>query len=512
MTMQYPREKLEACKTNLYGYLCRHAERNAESVYIVSDDGAISYGEALGKVRSLASDFLAYGVKKGDLAAIRATRSPGTVFLLLALCAIGAVAVTTDAHFFVKEYIADSGVDIRPDWWITNEDGAGGISAGDGWRLENNAGVKTPLSLTAHGGEVSAVEDAASRVAPEDLFMIIFTSGSTGKSKAVTLSHRAVIANPVDAMPLFAENASDVAVSLLPLNHVFGFAVIACATFCGHSVVFPPETDKDTVLGYIEKYRVSCIYSVPTFFLELLSDGRHKKYDISSLRLGLMAGGPFTESQLRFIEGELGIELMPGYGMSECVGISTTSYGDDVKLRAAGVGKPYPMTEVFILDECGRELAAGETGEICVRGMTMMSGYYKNEEATRAVYDEKNRLHTGDLGYFDESGILHVNGRKKDIIIRGGENISAAKIEKALLACGYVYQAVAVGLAHEKYGEVPCAAVVLCKGVTAGEKEIKQSLCGALSKHEIPERVIVLNAFPLTSSGKPDKQKIKELF
>lgn len=510
--MENLKTKIAQCGKNLYNYLCMHAEKSGRHDFLITENGVLSYEDSLKIVDGLAAYFLKCGMVKGDLVALRATRSADTALIVIALCAVGAVAVTCDAHFGVKEYIENSGVNIRPGFWITNERENKGISASGGWTIEDKNGEVKSLEITFREIDKEGVKAASLSVSAEDLCMIIFTSGSTGKSKAVTLSHRAVIANPVDAMPLFEENEADVAISLLPLNHVFGFAVVVCAVFCGHSVVFPPETDVDTSLEYIEKYRVSCIYSVPTFFLGLLSDGKHKNYDISSLRLGLMAGGPFTENQLRFIEGELGIELMPGYGMSECVGISTMSYGDPVKERAAGVGRAYAMTEIFILDEDGKELSAGETGEICVRGMTMMSGYYANEEETLAVFDGESRLRTGDLGYLDCGGILHVNGRKKDIVIRGGENISAVKIEKALLSVEGVYQAVAVGVTHEKYGEVPCAAVILKKGAKTDEAQIKQELINLVSGHEIPEKIIIVETFPLTSSGKPDKQKIKKLF
>lgn len=510
--MEQFKEKIAQCSKNLYNYLCIHAEKSSGNNFLITENGILSYGDSLRIVDGLATYFLKCGMAKGDLVALRATRSADTALIIIALCAVGAVAVTCDAHFGVKEYMANSGVNIRPDFFITNEKENKGISAYGGWTIEDRNGEVKNLEITSCEIDAEAVKAASLSVRAEDLCMIIFTSGSTGKSKAVTLSHRSVIANPVDAMPLFKEDCNDVAISLLPLNHVFGFAVVACAVFCGHSVVFPPETDADTSLKYIERYKVSCIYSVPTFFLGLLSDGKHKHYDISSLRLGLMAGGPFTEQQLQFIESELGIELMPGYGMSECVGISTMSYGDSVKLRAAGVGRAYPMTEIFILDEGGKELSVGETGEICVRGMTMMSGYYASEEETLAVFDGQGRLHTGDLGYMDSDGILHVNGRKKDIIIRGGENISTVKIEKALLSVDGVYQAVAVGVSHEKYGEVPCAAVILKKGSKTGEAQIKQELKNLVSKHEMPEKIIIMDVFPLTSSGKPDKQKIKTLF
>jgi len=507
-----PKEKLAQFKKTLYDYIRIHAKTNGRLAFLITESGTLSYGGALNAVEGLASFFIKLGIKKGELIALRATRSADVALLTIALCAIGAVAVMTDAHFGVKEYIADSGVDIHPDWWITNEKVDGSVSASENWELLNRDGNVTPFEIEGNEVSMSALEAASSQVQPEDPFMIIFTSGSTGKSKAVILSHRAVIANPTDAMPLFKENAKDVAISLLPLNHVFGYAVISCAVFCGHSVVFPPAADADTVLEYISKYRVSCLYCVPTFFLGLLADGKHKNYDISSLRLGLMAGGPFTERQMRFVEGELGLELMPGYGMSECVGISTMSYGDPVRLRAAGVGRLYPMTEAYILDENGNELSTGEAGEICVRGMTMMSGYYASEEETRAAFDEQNRLHTGDIGYFDEEGILHVNGRKKDLIIRGGENISAVGIERALLQLKDVYLAAVVGIPDEKFGEVPCAMVVLQKGFKTDEGQIKERLKGLLPKHLIPAKIIIVQEFPLTSSGKPDKHKIKEMF
>lgn len=510
--MKIPEQKRRQCGIHLFGYLLRHAEEDGGHLFAVRGERRIDYREALRVTESIASDFLSRGMKKGDLVALRATRSPDTALITLALCAAGAVVVTTDAHFPVRDYIADSGVDLTPDWWITNERAEGGISADGDWELTRRGEEARPLGIGTFPLSEKEVLAAAECYDPEDPFMIIFTSGSTGKSKAVVLSHRAVIANPVDAMPLFEQDHSDVAISLLPLNHVFGFAVVACAVFCGQGVVFPVETDPDHALEAIAEHRVSIIYCVPTFFLGLLQEGKHRQYDISSLRLGLMAGGPFTEQQMRYIEGELGLQLMPGYGMSECVGVSTMSYNDPVSLRAAGVGRPYPMTEVFILGESDELLPAGEEGEICVRGMTMMSGYYHGEEETKAVFDGERRLHTGDLGYFDEDGILHVSGRKKDLIIRGGENLSAVKIEKALLSLEGVYLCSVVGVKDEKYGEVPCAAVVPKKGVSLTEEGLAEGLKPLLSKHELPARILLTEALPLTSSGKPDKQKIKELF
>ena len=502
--MNVTEKKSNQCKINLYGYLRIHAEERPSAPFLISDGETVNYGRALGIVRSVATDLISAGVRKGDKVAFRITRCADSVLISLALCAVGAVLVMCDAHFCVRDYIEKSGVDIIPDWYLTNEKNGLSIDLGGNWTLEGKDGASRLLNIYKNNNNFAILPD----LSPDDPFMIIFTSGSTGASKAVVLSHKNVVANPVDAMPLFEENEKDTAVSLLPLNHAFGFAVAACAVFCGHGVVFPSSTDTKTVLSCIEKYGVSCIYSVPTFFLDLLADGLHKKYNISSLRFGLMAGGPFTEGQLRFIEGELGLKLMPGYGMSECVGISTMSYRDPVGLRAAGVGRPYPMTDVYILDDDGNET---ETGEICVRGMTRMLGYYTGGKISVEL-DEQGRLHTGDLGYFDKDGILHINGRKKDIIIRGGENISTIKIENALLEVGGVYRAAAVGVPDEKFGEVPCAAVVPARGAILTDEGIRAELSELVSKHEMPVKILILETLPLTSSGKTDKLKLKAMF
>ena len=509
--MKIPKEKEIQLQKTLYDYLREHATRCAMKSYLITEDRTITYQEALYAVDNLAQKFASFGMKKGDLVAFRATRSPDTALIVIALASIGAIVVTTDAHFTVRDYIKNTGVDIIPNWYITNEELGLKIDASGGWSLqkEEEEVAKLHFEFTEKANEWGMYE--MTKVSPEEPFMIIFTSGSTGKSKAVMLSHKNCIANPVDAMPLFEQNEKDRAISLLPLNHVFGFAVISCATFCCHDVVFPKSTDVEYVLECIQKYKISVLYAVPTFILGLLADGKHKNYDVTSLRLGLMAGGPFTAKQMSFIEGELGLQLMPGYGMSECVGISTMRYNDPVEDRAAGVGRLYPMTEAFILDEDGVELGVGETGEICVKGATQMIGYYNNEEATKEVVDKLGRLHTGDLGYFDEKGILHINGRKKDLIIRGGENISVGKVESALLKTEGVFQVAVAPIPNEKYGEIVGAMIMLEKGVNYTEEHTRCLLKDKLSKHEIPEVIVFVDDFPKTSSGKIDKIKVKEI-
>ncbi len=502
--------KKKQCEKTLYHYLKEHARETPEKNWLTCETEAITFREALRRVEAAAVRFAARGMKKGDLLALRATRCADTVLFAVAAAAVGAIAVLTDAHFPVKTYLKDTGVKMTPDFYLTNEEADGGISASGDWKF-SGCGFTEEMDFSQPSGGREAFEAAAEQVKADDAFMIIFTSGSTGTSKAVLLSHKNCVANPADAMPLFGQGASDVAIALLPLNHVFGFAVASCSLFCGHELFFPANTDVEYVLGCIQERRISVIYSVPTFFLELLKDGRNHKYDLSSLRLGLMAGGPFTADQMRFIEGELGLRLMPGYGMSECVGISTSNFYAPVEERAAGVGKLYPMTEAVVIDEDGRRLGCGQEGEICVRGMTLMLGYYGDEEATREAIDAEGYLHTGDLGYFDADGTLYISGRKKDIIIRSGNNISTVGVEKKIMSLPCVYTASVVSVKDERSTEAPAAMVVLKTGFARTEAELLHEMEGVLTRLELPVRVKIVSSLPLTTSGKPDKQKIKQM-
>ena len=491
-------DKIQQMNKTLYDYIAMHAQSSADRAFLIGRS-SYSFGEAFAVVRSLMKMFSENGVKKGDLVAVRMTRTPECVMLTVALGAVGAVNVMTDSHNTVEEFLDSTNTAIETAFTVTDETGA--------WRLSSSDGRHADIEFSA-GPDGGVAEELRAKVLPDDPFMIIFTSGSTGKSKAVTLSHKNCLANPVDAMPLFEEDERDVAVSLLPLHHVFGFAVIACAIFSGHAVVFPENIDPVSVLSCIEKYRISVIYSVPTLFKDLLADGSHKKYDISSLRLGLMAGGPFTEKQMLYIENELGLKLMPGYGMSECLGISTMRYRDSVEERAAGVGRLYPSAKVCVFDENGAEVPACREGEICAKAPTVMLGYYGEPELTAQVIDADGWLHTGDLGYIDERGILHISGRKKDLIIRNGNNLSPVAIEHKMLLLPQIKDVCVVGVKDEREGEVPVAAVVLKDGCALEEGD----LALVLLKNELPKQIKYMDAIPLTSSGKPDKVAVRALF
>ncbi len=491
--------KKEQLEITLYGYLALHANgENADRPYLIDHRRILTYAQTYRIVNSLAHEFMEMGVRKGQLVALRATRSADTAILTLAFSSFGTVCVMCDSHFGVEEYIQNTGVEIAPDWYCTDEEGS--------WKIYGKQSHGALVFLE----EGENVQSPTVSVQADEPFRIIFTSGSTGKSKAVLLSHKNCMAGPIDANPLYHEDNNDVAISLLPLHHVGGFAVLSCATFAGHTLVFPEGIEAEKVLSYIEKYKVTCFYAVPTMLLGMVEGDKQAEYDLSTLRFVLTLGAPSTKEQRALIEEKLDIKVLSAYGMSECVGITTLGIDEPFEKRVVGVGKAYPMTEITIVDGGGNALPQGQEGEICVKGPCLMMGYYNDEALTKTVVDDQGRLHTGDLGYLDEEGILHVSGRMKDIIIRGGENISVGKVEEAILSLEGVYQVAVVPVKDEKMGERVGAVIQLKNGYDYTYEGTRAALKDKLSKHEIPEIIRFTAELPKTSAGKIDKMKVKE--
>ena len=276
-------------------------------------------------------------------------------------------------------------------------------------------------------------------------------------------------------------------------------------------VRFPREMGVDYVLDCIERYHITRINGVPSYMYALARANDSRGRDVSSLRTGFTAGSPIVPEQHRYIEQILGIQLHPLYGMSESISISCTAPSDSAHCRCTTVGR-FHRDAGSILDQNGLELPVGYEGEVCVSGPAILLGYYADEEATRQTIDEQGRLHTGDLGYVDEAGYLHITGRIKNIIIRNGINISPAKIEACLRKIPQVENAIVVGVPHELLGESPCALIVLRDGCEISIGEIKTHLQAKLAKNEIPETILFVPEIPLNHIGKPDRKKITALF
>ena len=335
--------------------------------------------------------------------------------------------------------------------------------------------------------------------------VLISTSGSTGKTKTVVLSQYNIVNNLVDAAAFGDYVPGDLALGILPLFHIFGQVLLFGSPILDYAILFPEIVSADAALRCVETFGVTRMNGVPSLYKAM--GEKAGDYDVSTLRVGFIGGSPCTVREIRDIEAKLGMKLLNAYGMSECVSISISSAADPLEKRIGGVGHIYPLSRVEIVGPDGRKVEPGEQGEITVQGASRMLGYFRDPEATRAAIDADGFLHTGDLGYLDGDGILHITGRIKEIIIRNGVNLSARRIEEALLSVPGVSAAAVVGIPDAKQGEVPAAMAVSDRT----EVELLVDLAEKLPKNEIPVRIVLAESIPLTPSGKPDKQTIQKL-
>ena len=285
---------------------------------------------------------------------------------------------------------------------------------------------------------------------------------------------------------------------------MFGLALLTGAIVLRHRLYLTAATAAEELLQIIAREKITRMNGVPSLYLALAKKARAG--EARTLRTGYIGGAPWTAEQFRHIESALGMTLVPVYGMSECIGISCASCRAPQAERMAGVGPFYPANCGRIIREDGAQAAPGEEGEVCVHGPMRMLGYHDPAQTAQAV-DEDGFLHTGDLGYVDGGGVLHLTGRKKDVIICNGVNLSPRRIEEALLSLPGVRGAAVVGLPDELQGERPWAAV--CAGGTPAR--ILDGLRALLPKNELPAGIIWVDALPMTGSGKLDKQAVKEL-
>ena len=439
----------------------------------------------------------ASGLRPGTLAVLPARRAVNTVLALLCLQRVGAVAILTDSREDPEQVMRSC---VPP------------LSAP--FRLEAVGSTQRPiLSLTRAGDDVplrlplvsSGCTPAPTCDDPNAPAFYIFTSGSCGQKKAVILSQGNLVSNLLDSAPLGGYSEDDAALGALPLEHVFGLALLTGAIVLCHRLYLTAASTPEELLSIITREKITRMNGVPSLYLAMAKKARAE--EVRTLRIGYIGGAPWTAEQFRYIESALGMTLVPVYGMSECIGISCASYRAPQAERIAGVGPFYPANQGMVLQEDGARALPGEEGEICVRGPMRMLGYHDPAQTAQPI-DGDGFLHTGDLGYLDDRGILHLTGRKKDIIIRNGVNLSPQRIEEALLSLPGVQEAAVVGLPDEFHGELPWAAVACGVEVLP---HIMDALRPLLPKNELPAGIMWVNAMPMTGSGKPDKQAVKRL-
>ena len=343
---------------------------------------------------------------------------------------------------------------------------------------------------------------------------IQFTSGTTGAPKGATLTHHNILNNGFfvgEAMKLTSRDRLCIPV---PLYHCFGMVLgnLACVTH-GAAMVFPGESfEPGAVLATVQAERCTGLHGVPTMFIALLDHPGFGRYDLSTLRTGIMAGSPCPAEVMSRVIGKMHMaQITIAYGMTETSPVSFQSSVDDpVPLRVSTIGRVHPHLEVKIVDADGRIVPRGVKGELLTRGYSVMLGYWGDEEKTRETIDAAGWLHTGDLAVIDEQGFAAIVGRAKDMVIRGGENIYPREVEEFLYRHPKVLDVQCVGVPDPKYGEELCACIVLRPGVQADAEEIRQFCQGQIAHYKIPRYIRFVEGFPMTVTGKIQKYLLRE--
>ncbi|OLO36491.1 AMP-binding protein [Alkalihalophilus pseudofirmus] len=494
--------------------------------------------------RQVAKGLMKLGVERGESVAIWSTNKPEWLTSQFATGKMGAVLVTVNTNYRTAEleYLlkqsdsttlilmesyrgasyTDMLYEIIPEL-ATSEPGK--LQTKKLPHLKNiiflgedrKPGMFVWSDILAMGDQVTDTElnERMSSLEPDDVINMQYTSGTTGFPKGVMLSHNNLVNNAINIAECMNLTARDRMCIPVPFFHCFGcvLGTMACVTV-GATMVPVQEFDPKLVLQAVQDEKCTALHGVPTMFIAELNDKDFEKYNLSSLRTGIMAGSNCPIEVMKAVIDRMGAsEITIAYGQTESSPVITqTRVNDSLERRVETVGRALPNVEVKIVQPgSDQEVPRGVQGELCTRGYHVMKGYYKNPEATSTVITENGWLHTGDLAVMDEEGYCRITGRLKDMIIRGGENVYPREIEEFLYQHPKVLDVQVVGVPDPKYGEEVSAWIILKEGEIATSDEIRNYCEGKISKYKIPRYIEFVSEYPMTASGKIQKFKLREI-
>ena len=382
--------------------------------------------------------------------------------------------------------------------------------------MESTPGMYNLGSVCEMGGagdyaRISAIQAGLSA---QDVINIQFTSGTTGNPKGASLTHFNILNNANQVAAGMKLTEQDRLCIPVPMYHCFGMVLgkLACVTRAA-ATIFPADAfEPQAVLETVEEERCTALHGVPTMFIAELEHPDFDRFDLTSLRTGIMAGAPCPVEVMKNVISRMHMsEVLIAYGQTECSPVNHMTLADDpLEKRVETVGRAGPHLEVKIIDEEGQIVPVGDKGDICTRGYAVMDGYWNDPERTAETVDADGWLHSGDLGVMDEDGYVQVVGRLKDMIIRGGENIYPREIEEFLFTHPKIQDAKVVGIPDEKYGEEVCVWIKLKEGELISEDEIRAFCKDHIAYFKVPRYIRMVENFPMTVTGKVQKFKMRE--
>ena len=369
----------------------------------------------------------------------------------------------------------------------------------------------TRMGAARHKAELATL---AATLQFDDPVNIQFTSGTTGSPKGVTLTHHNILNNGYFVGRAMRLTEQDRICIPVPLYHCFGMVMgnLAAVTL-GAAMVYPGEGfDPLATLQTVAQEKCTALYGVPTMFIAELDHPEFSKFDLSSLRTGIMAGAPCPIEVMRRVNEAMNMrDITIAYGMTETSPVSFQSATDDpLERRVSTVGRIHPHVEVKVVDLEGRVVPRGERGELCTRGYSIMLGYWDEAEKTADVLDRNGWMHTGDIAVIDDEGYCNIVGRIKDLVIRGGENLYPREIEEFLYRHPKIQDVQIFGVADQRYGEELCAWIKTRSGETLTADEVRGFCQGQIAHNKIPRYVEFVDEFPMTVTGKIQKFLMRE--
>ena len=349
---------------------------------------------------------------------------------------------------------------------------------------------------------------------PDEATNIQFTSGTTGLPKGATLSHYNILNNGYFVGRGIGLTERDRICIPVPLYHCFGMVMGNLAAMAhGAAMIYPAESfDPARTLEAVDRERATALYGVPTMFIAELETPDFARYDLSSLRTGIMAGSPCPVEVMKRVISRMSLgEITNCYGMTETSPVSfQTHMQDSFERRVSTVGRVHPHVQVKIVDVQGRCVPRGVQGELHTRGYSVMKGYWQDPEKTREVLDDAGWMHTGDLGVIDDEGYANITGRLKDMVIRGGENVYPREIEEFLYLHAKVQAVQVCGVPDIKFGEEVCAWIQLKPGTSSTPEEIREFCRNQIAHYKVPRYIRFVSEFPMTITGKVQKFAMRE--
>jgi fatty-acyl-CoA synthase len=360
----------------------------------------------------------------------------------------------------------------------------------------------------------AALQELGERLQFDEPINIQFTSGTTGQPKGATLTHHNILNNGNFLGEAMRYTPQDKVCIPVPLYHCFGMVIgnLACMTH-GSAMVLPGEGfDPLATLQTVAEERCTSLYGVPTMFIAELDHPEFGKFDLNSLRTGMMAGSPCPIEVMRRCIRDMNLrEMTIGYGMTETSPVSTqTALDDPLERRVSTVGRVHPHVEIKIIDSEGRVVPRGTPGEFCTRGYSVMLGYWNDEERTKQAVDASGWMHTGDLATMDTDGYCNIVGRIKDMVIRGGENVYPREVEEFLHHNKKIQDVAVFGVPDDRYGEEICAWIKIRPGEALTAEEVRDFCRDQIAHYKVPRHIRFVDEFPMTVTGKVQKFIIRE--